>query len=136
MSDRPSAILPVVEEKLEVGRRTIDTGRTVRLHKEVREEPVEVTHRLQDVDVEVKRVPLGRIVQEAPGVRHAGDVTIVPVLEERLVTRKELVLVEEVHIRRRTSAREVREQVNLRRESVRVERFDPATQQWLPEDGS
>ena len=48
--------------------------------------------------------------------------------------RKELVLVEEIHIRRRSELRQERTQVNLRRERVRVERFDPVTQQWLSDE--
>ena len=48
----------------------------------------------------VERVPVDQFVDEAPQVRTEGDVTIIPVLEERYVLEKRLVLVEELHIRR------------------------------------
>ena len=128
--------VPVIEEQLQVSRREVETGRALRLRKQVHEEPVEVRQNLERDVIETRRVPIGRVVEGPVGIRHEGDVTIVPVLEERLVTHTELVLVEEIHIRRRTEVREERGQVNLRRERVVIERLDPDTQQWLPEDGS
>jgi stress response protein YsnF len=128
--------VPVIEEQLQVSRREVETGRALRLRKQVDEEPVEVRQNLQRDVIETRRVPIGRVVEGPVGIRHEGDVTIVPVLQERLVTHTELVLVEEIHIRRRTEVREERGQVNLRRERVVIERLDPDTQQWLPEEGS
>jgi stress response protein YsnF len=128
--------VPVIEEQLQVSRREVETGRAVRLRKEVHDKPVEVRQALEHDVVETLRVPVGRVIAEPVGIRHEGDVTIVPVMEERLVTHTELVLVEEIHIRRRTEVREERGQVHLRRERVVIERLDPDTQQWLPEEGS
>jgi stress response protein YsnF len=128
------SVLPVTEERVEVGRRVVDTGRTLRLRKQVDEDLVEVREPLTSEFVEAVRVPVGRVLDAPVGIRHEGDVLIVPVIHERLVTRKELVLVEEVHITRRREVRESAQQVALRRESVLIERFDPETQQWLPAD--
>jgi uncharacterized protein (TIGR02271 family) len=127
-------VVPVVEEQLKIGRRAVDTGRTLRVRKVVEEVPGTLHEPVFRELVETRRVPVGRVLQEPVGTRQEGDVTIVPVLEERLVLRKELFLVEEVHISRRREVRESGEQVTLRRESVVIERFDPATQQWLSED--
>jgi stress response protein YsnF len=140
MFEKPPAastegVIPVTEERLEVGRRTVATGGAVRVRKRVHEEPAEVREPVVTEYVDARRVPVGRVLQEPLGIRHEGDVTIVPVIEERLVTRKELVLVEEIHLTRRRDVHEAREQVTLRRESVIVERLDPATQQWLSEEG-
>jgi uncharacterized protein (TIGR02271 family) len=126
-------VVPVVEERLEVSKRLVDTGRTVRVRKHVQEVPAELREELASDSVSVERVPVGRTVSEAPGVRRDGDLTIIPVVEERLVVRKELVLVEEIHIRHQRTARAWEESVTLRKESVQVERFDPATKQWRPE---
>jgi len=44
--------------------------------------------------------------------------------------------VEEIRLTRRREARPVSADLTLRRERVVIERFDPESQQWLPEDGS
>jgi len=123
-------VVPVTEERLEIDRRTVESG-VLRARKRVHEDTEEVTEPLITEYVETQRVPVGRVLQEPVGIRHEGDVTIVPVIEERLVVRKELVLVEEIHLTRRRVLREAHERVTLRRESVVIERFDPETQQWL-----
>jgi uncharacterized protein (TIGR02271 family) len=131
----PGTTIPVTEEQLEVGRRTVDTGRTLRVRKHVQEEPVQAKVQVARDTVEFERVPVGRVVEQPPPVRQEGDVTVVPVIEERLVTRKELVLVEEVRLTRRREVDEAREDFTLKRERVVVERFDPGTGQWLSEEG-
>ncbi|HZY18115.1 MAG TPA: YsnF/AvaK domain-containing protein [Ramlibacter sp.] len=134
-TDAPADLaIPVTEERLEIGREVVDTGR-VRLRKQVDEVPAEVKAQLSSEVVEVRRMPVGRVVAEAPAVRQEGDEMVVPVVEERLVTRKELVLVEEIRLVRRREVREDRLEVTLRREHVRVERLDPDTGQWLPDEG-
>jgi stress response protein YsnF len=131
---KEDVVIPVIEERLEIGRRTVETGGVVRVHKHVDEVPTEVRESLVTEHVDTERVPIGRVLQEPVGIRHEGDVTIIPVIEERLVIRKELVLVEEIRLTRRREVREAREQVTLRRERVTVERFDPQTQEWLSQD--
>jgi uncharacterized protein (TIGR02271 family) len=135
MLDKPSTgsrdgVLPVTEEQLDVGRRTVETG-AVRVRKRVQEVTGQLTEPLISEFVETQRVPVGRVLQEPVGIRQEGEVTIVPVVEERLVLRKELVLVEEIRLTRRREEHNATEQVTLRRESVVIERFDPETQQWL-----
>ena len=136
-NDKPTArdetVIPVVEERIEVGKRLVDTGRTLRVQKHVQEVPAQLREELAVETVSVERVPVGRTVSEPPAVRQEGEFTIIPVVEERLVVRKELVLVEEVRIRRQHTTRPWEDSVTLRKESARVERFDPATQQWRPE---
>ncbi len=130
---RDEVVVPVIEEQLEVERRTVETGGAVRVRKHVDEVPTDVHESLVTEHVDAERVPIGRVIQAPIGIRHEGDVTIVPVIKERLVIRKELVLVEEIRLTRRREVREAQEQVTLRRERVTVERFDPETQQWLSE---
>ncbi len=69
----------------------------------------------------MERVPVGRVVQEAPQTRQEGDTLIVPVLEEVLVVEKRLVLKEELHIRKRSSERVEQQTVRLRSENVEIE---------------
>lgn len=127
-------VLPVMEETLQISRRVVDTGRILRVRKLVNEISVNVDEPLTSEFVDTERVAVGRILRAPIGIRHEGDVTIVPIIEERLVVHKELVLVEEVRITRRREVRKAPQQVTVRREVAVIERFDPVTQQWSATD--
>lgn len=126
--------IPVTQEQVEVSRRITDTGRTLRVRKQVDEQPVSTQDAVVHEFVDVQRVPLGRVLEGPVAIRHEGDVTVIPVVEERTVTRKELVLVEEIRLTRRREARPVSAELTLRRERVVIERFDLESQQWLSEE--
>ena len=64
------------------------------------------------------RVPIDREVDAVPSIRTEGDVTIIPVVEERIVVRCQLVLREEVHVRNLRAVSTVRVPVELRRQTV------------------
>lgn len=123
-----AVIVPVVAEELAIDKRVVEAG-GVRINKTVRERVETVDEPLAREQVQVERVPIGRVVEGPIAVRHLGDLMIVPVLEEVLVVEKRLMLKEELHItRRRTEVRQP-QQVTLRSEEVEVERFDgPAGQ--------
>ncbi len=114
------AVIPVIQETVRVEKREFESGKVV-VHKTVmeRDEAVEVLLRQQDLSVE--RVPIGRVVQEAPQTRQEGDTLIVPILEEVLVVEKRLVLKEELHIRKQSSERMEQQTVRLRSEQVEIE---------------
>jgi len=118
--------IPVVAEQLAVGTRTVDTGRGVRIHKTVVEQPVTIDERLVREEVEVKHVAVDRIValEEAPTTRHEGDTTIVPILEEVLVVERRVRIKEELHITRIRREETHQEAVVLKAEQVSIERFD------------
>ena len=116
-------VIPVVEERLEVSRERVETGR-VRISKSVEAREVVVDDPLKRESVRVEHVPINQVVTgEVPRVREEGDVTVIPILEERVVTRTELVLVEEVRIHRDHSEYHDPQRVTLRKEVVAVERF-------------
>ncbi|HVK94706.1 MAG TPA: DUF2382 domain-containing protein [Noviherbaspirillum sp.] len=117
---------PVMEEVLQIGKRTVDTGRGVRLHKTVSEREEVLDQTLRRDELEVERVPVGRVVSEddIPQVRHEGDTTVVPVLEEVLVVQKQLLIKEELRITRHQRAVVAPRTVSLRSEKIAVERFD------------
>ncbi|MDM9644801.1 YsnF/AvaK domain-containing protein [Rhizobium sp. S163] len=81
--------------------------------------------------VDVERVAFGTVVDVAPKIRIDGDVTIIPILEERLVVEKRLVLVEELRITKRKSFRTERVEADLRKQTASVERIkvDEATEE-------
>ena len=115
-----SEIIPVLRETIRVSKREVETGRVI-VHKTVTERDEAVEMLLKRTDVSVERVPVNRVVSEAPGSRQEGDTLIIPILEEVLVVEKRLVLKEELHIRKDNSERTVHETVRLRSEEVRIE---------------
>lgn len=97
-------ILPFVEETATVHKLAVVAGKVrVRTVTDIVEELAKGI--LQSDFVEVTRVPVDQVVETVPEIRTEGDVTIVPVLEEVLVVMKQLVLKEELHIRRRVRDR-------------------------------
>ena len=131
-----SAVMTVIEERLDISKRVVESGGAVRLRKVVHEEVVAVDEPLTSEVIEVERVAIDRPVDAEVPVRHEGDVTIFPVLEERLVTRKQLVLVEEIHVTRCSRPRSLPQEATLRREEIIAERLDPASGEWRPIDRS
>jgi uncharacterized protein (TIGR02271 family) len=123
------AKVPVVEEQVRVHAQPVETER-VRITKAVTAREATVAPLLVADDVQVERRTLDppRFVDQAPPIRYEGDTTIIPVLEERLVVEKRLVVREELRITR--TRREYREpqRVVLRSEHVSVERSQPTTQ--------
>ena len=115
--------IPLVAEELTVGARTVEVGR-VRVRTEVDERMATARGDLHDVDIEVTRVPVGRVVDTVPAIREEGDVLIVPVVNEEIVVTKRLILREEVRVTRRTVARPFEQTVTLRSTRAVVERED------------
>jgi uncharacterized protein (TIGR02271 family) len=113
-------VIPLVEEELRLDKRTVTTGRVrIRTTAEVETELAKAT--LDGETVEVTRVPIDRMIDQAPDIRTEGDVTIIPVLEKILVVEKRLVLKEELHVRKRTTTEEVEVPVELRKQRAIVE---------------
>lgn len=117
------AVIPVIEEDVVTGTRAVKTG-AVRVDKHVEKRVRRIEAPLLHEDVEVRRVPVNKVITEIPAVRKKGDTVIVPVVEEELIVKKRLVLKEEIHlIKRRTKERVVKE-VELDRERAEVHRVD------------
>lgn len=119
-------VVPLLEETLHVGKRQVETGR-VRIVKTVHEREEVIDEPLFREEIEVRRVPVDRIVGAVPSIRQEGNTMIIPVLEEVLVVEKRLRLKEEVHLIRHRVARRQSERVVLRHEEAAVERHRGAT---------
>lgn len=119
-----STAIPVVEETLVVGKRTVETAKT-NVTKRVHEHEELVDLPLTEEEVDVERVPVNRYVEGPLAVRQEGEVTIIPVVEEVLIVEKRLLLKEEVRIVRRRTERRFQQAYTLRREEVEVERNPP-----------
>ena len=97
----------------------------VRLTKRVTEREETVDEPLLRADVQVERVPINRVVTEAPQARQEGDTLVVPILEEVLVVEKRLMLKEEVRITRTQTEVHQPQAVTLRMEEAVIEGITP-----------
>ncbi len=114
--------MPLIAEEISIGKRTVDTG-GMRVHKTVREDVQTINEPIIREHIEVERVAVNKFVETAPAIRYEGEVMIVPVLEEVVVTEKRLWLREELHlVKRREEVSNVQE-ITLRREEISVEEF-------------
>ncbi|GGY38197.1 hypothetical protein GCM10007387_20230 [Pseudoduganella albidiflava] len=124
--------VPVMREEIDVTTRVVDTGRGVRVTRNVTEQPAEIHEQLWHEELDVQRVAVDRVVAEAPPSRYEGDVLVVPVLEEILVIEKRYRIKEELRITRVRKQQEYRETVPLRVEDVQVETFDDTRPDGVP----
>ncbi|HYW15019.1 MAG TPA: YsnF/AvaK domain-containing protein [Allosphingosinicella sp.] len=115
------AAIPLAEERVTVTKREVETGR-LRIQVSVEERQDKVPVELSHDDVEVERVPVNKAVSQLPSVRLEGSTTIIPVVEEVVVMEKRLILVEEIHVRRKSVAETREIPVVLRSEQAHIER--------------
>jgi uncharacterized protein (TIGR02271 family) len=115
-------IIPLIEESLEVGKRTVETGKVV-LRKTVQEYQETLDEALAVRTFDVDRVYLDQVVEGEPAIRQEGDTTVYPVVEERLILTKQLVLKEEIRVTRRDTEHRDNQVVTLHREQIVVERM-------------
>lgn len=114
-------VVPVIEETLQLEKRRVEAG-GVRVRKVVNEREELVDEPLMREEVQVRRVPVGRVVDGPVPVRHEGDTMIIPLLEEVLVVEKRLMLKEELHVTKGEVETHRPQRVRLRREEAVVER--------------
>ncbi|ATQ55168.1 YsnF/AvaK domain-containing protein [Paracoccus yeei] len=122
MPDEPDDIIPVIQEQVGVSVERRLAGRvrvSVRTQTDESLVPVDLTQ----VDVAVERVPVNRAIDTAPEVVTRGDVTIIPVVEERLVLTRQLYLREEIHIRRVERRETAEVPVETRKQVATIERL-------------
>lgn len=119
-SSKNSAVIPVIQEFVHVGKRTVETGRVV-ASKSVKEDVADISVTLNRDEVSIERIPIGKFIEsEAPESRYEGDTLIIPVVKEELVIQKRLMLIEEIRISKRKAKSEFSDQVTLRKEEVEV----------------
>lgn len=126
-TDSKDTVIEVVEERVHVEKRLVETGRA-RVHVTVEEhdEPIEALLMRQDLVIE--RVPVGTRIDAVPAVRRDGDTVVIPVVEEIVFVEKRLVLKEELHIRIDVTRQVETQTVRLRREHAEVEHDGPSVQ--------
>ena len=126
-------LIPVVEETATVSTRRVVSGR-VRIATQTEEINHLLPTDLASVEVDVVRVPIDRRIDTIPDVVTEGEVTIIPVVEERLVVTRELYLREEIHVRRIEHKETIDVPATTRRQTVQIERLPADLEQPYQKD--
>lgn len=121
MSDEIERRIPVIEERARIDKESVERA-VVKITTAIREIDQVLTDELRKEIIDIRRVPIGAEVDEIPAVREEGDVTVIPIVEERAVIVKHLMLVEELHVHRRSVRENVQVPVTVRSTEVSVER--------------
>lgn len=112
----------VIEENLQIGKRTEQTG-GARLRSRIVERPVEEHVRLREERVTVERTPVNRAATEADfNTFKEGEVTMTE-SAERAVVQKEARVVEEINLRKEVSERDEVVRDTVRKTEVDVEQI-------------
>ena len=123
-NENTSSSIPVMQEKVNVEKKTIEKGR-VKISKIVKEESEVLNLPTTTEQVYIKRVPVNKIVESIPEtVRYEGNTMIIPVLQEVTVIEKKLLLVEEIHVTKTSVSSEETKEITLRKEEINIERSE------------
>lgn len=116
-------VLPLVEERISVNKREVAGERIgVKIVTDSFEETVRQT--LSHERLSISRVPCSRMVDAVPAIKTEGDLTVISIVEERLVVERQLWLTEELHIRKEKIDETVEQPVLLRKQRAVLESFE------------
>jgi stress response protein YsnF len=113
--------IPVVEEKMEVGKRDVETGK-VRLRSRIIERPVEEKLRLREEHVTVDRKPVDRTATEKDLKNFREGETEITEHAEKPVVKKEARVVEEVNLEKESKERSQTIRDSVRKQDVDVKK--------------
>jgi uncharacterized protein (TIGR02271 family) len=117
------AVIPVVEEELQVGKREVERG-GARIRSRIIERPVEASVRLREEHVVVRRRPVNREVSEADLANfREGEIELTERAEVPVVGKQARV-VEEIEVGKTVEEHEETIRDTVRRTDVDVEEFD------------
>jgi uncharacterized protein (TIGR02271 family) len=113
--------LRLLAEEVRVAKETHETARVL-ISTHTHEREALIDEDLAREQVEIETIPVGQRIDAVPEVRHEGDTTIIPIVEEVLVVARQLVLREEVRIKRMRTTERHQEKVMLRHQEAVVTR--------------
>ena len=119
--------LTLLAEELAVDKQTVETGR-VRVSEHTHTREVAIDEDLLTESAEIETIPIGRQIFEMPMVRHEGETTIVPIVEEVLHIERRLFLKEEVRITRKKTTDQFHDRVTLRYQEAVVTRVQSTSE--------
>ncbi|MBO0934872.1 YsnF/AvaK domain-containing protein [Fibrella aquatilis] len=133
--DGDTLSVPIIEENLQVGKRTEQTG-GVRLRSRIIEKPVEESVRLRSERVVVQRNPVDRAATDADFTAFKeGEVSLTETAE-RAVVGKEARVVEEVTLGKTVDEHDEVIRDTVRRTDVDVEQLNPTVDTTLKTDNT
>jgi uncharacterized protein (TIGR02271 family) len=121
-NDSKPDVLQLFAEEAHVSRRTLESGR-VRIATITHTRDHLIDELLTRTNVEVERIPVGRVIDAIPPIAGNADHTIIPIVEETVVVERKLVLKEELHIRLERTTERYQETVKLRHQTAEVSRI-------------
>jgi uncharacterized protein (TIGR02271 family) len=122
MADQPAQAIPVVQEDLQVGKRTVQTG-GIRVYSRLVDKPIEQEIRLREEHVHVDREAVNRPATDAD-IRSGRDQVIeVAEYAEQPVIAKQARVVEEVRVGKDATERVEKVRDSVRQGDVQVEKL-------------
>jgi stress response protein YsnF len=125
--------IPIVEERMNVGKREVETG-GVRLRSRIVERPVEEHLRLREEHVNVERNPVNRPATERDFQNFKEGSIEMKEHAEVPVVNKEARVVEEVRLSKEQTQRDETVRGTVRKTDVEVDKMNPRNKQIRPED--
>jgi len=119
---RDAGTLQLLAEELSVAKETRETGR-VRISTHTHQRDALIDEDLARERVDIETIPIGRRIDAVPEVRQEGDTTIIPVVEERLIVERRLVLKEEIRVTRVRTTQRHQEKIPLRYQEAVITRY-------------
>jgi uncharacterized protein (TIGR02271 family) len=119
--------LTLLAEELTVEKEAIETGR-VRVSKQTHTREVVIDEDLLRERAEIETIPIGRQIFEMPTIRHEGETTIIPIVEEVLHTERRLFLKEEVRITRKKTTDQFHDRITVRYQEAVVTRVQSTSE--------
>ena len=133
LPEEQELVVPVFDEFVNIETRIAEKGK-VEVRKTVHERTEVVDQPLFSEEVEIERITINRPLEEAVGARYEGDTLVIPLLEEVLVIQKQLVLREEVHIKKLRKEMHDPQEVLLRTEEVNIVRKPSAGSDFVSDE--
>ncbi|MBC5774853.1 YsnF/AvaK domain-containing protein [Pontibacter sp. KCTC 32443] len=125
--------IPIVEERMNVGKREVETG-GVRMRSRIVERPVEEHLRLREEHVNVERRPVNRPATERDFQNFKeGSIEMTEHAEVPIVN-KEARVVEEVRLNKEQTQREETVRGTVRKTDVEVDKLNPKNRNIRPKD--
>jgi uncharacterized protein (TIGR02271 family) len=117
----------LLAEEFTVERQAVETGR-VRVSRHTHTREVAIDEDLLKESAEIETIPIGRRIFEMPAIRHEGETTIIPIVEEVLHTERRLFLKEEVRITRKKTTDKFHDRITLRYQEAVVTRVQSTSE--------
>ncbi len=122
---QPPKTVSLAEERVELGTRKV-VDRRIRITRTTRADEKLIETELTHEDALIKRVAKNEAVKPGniPQVRQEGEVTIIPVIEERIEIIKHYFLTEEIHVIKKRRKETHQENITLRSQEINISTED------------